>query len=267
MRIMEIPGFRGHIEISDLDNFYKSRLSQDVVLWPEQAIPLLGYMCWPNDPKRRDQLMRTVRSWPEGSVQIPNRLRGIQHKWLRVADVFHLYFDLAEGNHQERRGGPSIGKAVTLADANAKSRGTGASRLWDIWAAYKDVAHLVTAAVLICADVHQRVPKEQIGEFGLPVNQFMPFPLAMMMPDLVLAVALEFERFGLSQIPHGQTNSTLNPDTLWRIPSDINVTPVAPPARKIRTEDLAVLNPRRAGNRGKAKQHKTTPAFGKASSV
>ena len=50
MRIMEIPGFRDHIEFSDLDNLYKFRLSQDVVLWPEQAIPLLGYMCWPNDP-------------------------------------------------------------------------------------------------------------------------------------------------------------------------------------------------------------------------
>ena len=50
MRIMEIPGFRDLIEISDLDYLYKSRLSQDVVLWPEQAIPLLGYMCWPNDP-------------------------------------------------------------------------------------------------------------------------------------------------------------------------------------------------------------------------
>ena len=250
MRIMEIPGFQRHIKISDLDYLYQYRLNQDVVLFADQAIPLLGYMCWPNDPKRRDQLMRTVRSWPEGSGQIPNRLRGIQHKWLRVADLFHLYFDLAEGKHQERRGGPSIGKAVTLAVANAKSRGTGASRLWDIWAAYKDVAHLVTAAALICADVHHRVPKEEIGEFGLPVNQFLPFPLAMMMPDLVLAVALEFERFGLSQIPHGQTKSTLNPDTLWRIPSDINVTPVAPPARKIRTEDFAVLNPRRAGNRG-----------------
>ena len=123
MRIMEIPAFRDHKEISDLDNFYTFRLSQDVVLWPEQAIPLLGYMCWPNDPKRRDQLMRMVRSWPEGSVQIPTRLRQIQHQWSRVADVFHLYFDLVEGNHQERRGGPSIGKAITLADDAVLERG------------------------------------------------------------------------------------------------------------------------------------------------
>ena len=248
---MEIPGFRRHIEISDLDHFYKSRLSQDVVLWPEQAIPLLGYMCWPNDPKRRDQLMRTVRSWPEGSVQIPNRLRRIQHKWLRVADVFHLYFDLVEGNHQERRGGPSIGKAVTLAEANAKSRGTGASSLWDIWAFVQGCRAFGDRGGV---DLCRRTSKSsQRGnwEYGLPANQFMPFPLAMMMPDLVLAVALGFERFGLSQIPHGQTNSTLNPDTLWRIPSDINVMPVAPPARKIRTEDLAVLNPRRAATAAK----------------
>jgi hypothetical protein len=262
---MDLPSFRDQIEFSDLDNFYKTRLSQDIVLWPEQAIPLLGYMCWPNDPEQRDQLMRTVRSWPEGSKQIPPRLRRIQEQWLRVADVFHSYFDLDAGNHQERRGGPSIGKAITLVDANAKSRGTAAASLWNTWAAYKDVAHLVTAATLIFADVHKRFCEEQIGQFGLPAHQFMPFPLAMMMPDLVLAIALGFERFGLSRIPRGKTESTLNPDTLWRIPPAINVTPVEPPWRKLRKQDLAVLNARRAGNRGKTKQHKTTPAFGVAS--
>ncbi len=265
MRIMEIPGFRDHIEISDLGNLYKCRLSQDVVLWPEQAIPQLGYMCWPNDPKQRDQLMRTVRRWPEGSKQIPTRLRRIQKQWFRVADVFHSCLDLAEGKHQERRGGSSIGKAVALVDAIAKSRGTGASSLWNTWTAYKNVAHLVTAAALVCADVHRRFPEEQIGQFGLPADQFIPFPLTLLMPDLVLAVALELERFGLNHIPHGQIEPTLNPDTLWRIPSDINVTPLAAPAREIPKEYLAVLNARRAGNRGKARQHKTTPAFGEAS--
>ena len=55
MRVMEIPGFPRKIEIPDLDNFIRTRLSQTVVMWPEQAIPLLGYMCYPNDLQRRGQ--------------------------------------------------------------------------------------------------------------------------------------------------------------------------------------------------------------------
>jgi hypothetical protein len=54
MRVMEIPGFPRKIEILDLDNLFRARLSQTVVMWPQQAIPLLGYMCYPNDPVARD---------------------------------------------------------------------------------------------------------------------------------------------------------------------------------------------------------------------
>jgi hypothetical protein len=252
MRIMEIPSFRDRIEFWDLNNFYKARLSQDLVLWPEQAISLLGYMCWPNDPEQRDQLMRLMRSWPDGSKQIPPRLRRIQNQWLRAADVFHWYFDLAAGEHQERRGGPSIGKAISLVAANAKSRGTSAANLWDTWGPYKDVAHLVTAAVVIFDDVLRKVGEGQIGQYGLPAHQFMPFPITMMMPDLVLALALGFEQFGLSRIPPGKIESSLNPDTLWRIPSGINVEALPPPSRKLRKQDVAILNARRAGNRGRA---------------
>jgi hypothetical protein len=83
--------------------------------------------------------------------------------------------------------------------------------------------------------------------------------MAMLMPDLVLAVALEFERLGLEVVPHVRTEAALDPETLWRIPPDINVVPIPPPVRQIRPQDLAVLNKRRAGNRGKAKSRKTTP--------
>src|SRR5436309_15675323 len=43
MRKMEIPGFPRKIEIPDLHNFIRTRLSQTAVMWPEQAIQLLGY--------------------------------------------------------------------------------------------------------------------------------------------------------------------------------------------------------------------------------
>jgi hypothetical protein len=80
----------------------------------------------------------------------------IQQHWARVAEIVHKHFDLAQGQHQKHRGGASVGKAIALIDANAKSKGTGAAKLWEIWKRYKDVAHLVTAAILVSGDVQTR---------------------------------------------------------------------------------------------------------------
>jgi hypothetical protein len=145
MRVMEIPPFPREIKIADLDYFVRSRLSQTIVLWPEQSISLLGYMCCPNDAEARASLLRMLRSWQSGAGDQPPILRKlgrIQHNWLRTADAFHLLSDLIGGKHQERRGGPSIGKAVTLVEANAKSRALGQqisgkfgqpTRMWRTW--------------------------------------------------------------------------------------------------------------------------------------
>jgi hypothetical protein len=78
--------------------------------------------------------------------------------------------------------------------------------------------------------------------------------MTLLMPDLVIAAALSFERLGLSHVPHALGEPNLDPETLWRIPPDINVVPIPPPVRKIRPQDLVVLNERRAGNRGKGKK-------------
>ena len=95
MRTMEIPPFPRKIEIRDFNNLFRTRLSQKVVMWPEQAIPLLGYMCCPNDPAGREALLHTLRSWPRPSEAmpptVPKGLRRIQHDWLRVADILHIH--------------------------------------------------------------------------------------------------------------------------------------------------------------------------------
>ena len=266
MRKMEISGLPRKIEIPDLHNFIRTRLSQTAVMWPEQAIQLLGYMCYPNDAEAREDFVLTLRSWPETSEDapptIPGKLGWIRKDWLRVADILHLLCDLAEGRHQARRGGPSVGKAITLVEVNAKSWGTKASSLWRMWSTYKNVAHVVTAATLICAEARNMSRNQPFGPLGLSVNQIIPFQMAMLMPDLVLAVALEFERHGLSVVPHARTESALDPETLWRIPPDINVAPFPVPIRKMRAQDLKVLTNRQAGNRGKAKVRKTTPFSG-----
>src|SRR4051794_28158363 len=107
MRAMDVPPFPRQINIADLEYFLRTRLSETAVLWSDQAIKLLGYMCHPNDDAARETLMGVLRRWPDHSGSemppIPDRLGRIQGDWLKVADIFHLYCDLIEGRHQERR--------------------------------------------------------------------------------------------------------------------------------------------------------------------
>jgi hypothetical protein len=252
MRVMDIPPFPRKFDNPDLENLLRTRLTE-TVMWPDQAIRLLGYMCHPNDETARDTLVQMLRSWGDASEDlrpaIPPRLRRIQADWLKVADIFHNYCDLLEGRHQERRGGPSIGKAITLVATNAKSRGTAEANLWKLWGIYKDVAPLVTAATLICAEASTRFRNRPPGPSGLSLMQIIPFQMAWLMPDFVLAVSMEFERHGLRIASDARTEPALDPDTLWRIPADINVAPFPLLIRKIRPQDVVVLNDRRAGNR------------------
>ena len=253
MRGINIPPFPRKFENPNLENLFRVRLSTTVVMWPDQALPLLCYMCFPNDEAARDDLLRTLWSWQDASQRpaAPDKLGRIQADWLKVADILHLYCDLVGGRHQERRGGPSIGKAITLASAKAKNWGTRKSKLWELWTAYKDVAHLVTAASLVRKEVRNRYSASPPGPLGLNPTQFVPFQMAMLMPDLVLAVAMEFERYGLRS--EARPEPAFDLDTLWRIPANINVVPFPPPIRKLGPQDLVVLNERRAGTRGRAK--------------
>ncbi len=262
MRFMDIRCFERKIEIHDFDYFVRSRLNQAIVIWPEQAFSLVGYMGWPNDPETRAASTAILRGWPKGSQDVPPRLRQTQTDWARVADIFNLHCDLTEGSHQPRRGGPSIGKAIELAAAQSKGWGTSKANLWESWKRYKDVAHLVTAATIISADAHERAKVKPFGEFGPASKQFQPFPIAMLLPDFVLAVAVFLQNYGLASIPHGREEPMLDPETLWRISPDMNVASIAPPVRKINRHGSAVLNVRRAGNRGTTKRLKTTPVLG-----
>jgi hypothetical protein len=261
MRFMNIPPFARKIEIRDFDLFVRSRLSQEIVLWPEQAIPLVGYMGWPNDPDGRTASVVILRGWFEGSRAVPRQLRQIQTDWARVADIFSLHLDLTESGHQRRRGGPSVGKAIAVAAGGIQARGAHPANLWRAWKEYKDVAHLVTAATIICGDARQRAKVKSFGEFGFDAERLGPFTTAMMMPDFVLSLGLSFQEYGLNSIPHSREQPMLDPENLWRIAPEMNVVAVPLPVRKVTHEALSILKARRAGNRGKAKLFKTTPVF------
>jgi hypothetical protein len=203
-----------------------------------------------------------VRGWFEESRAVPSRLRQIQTDWVRVCDIFSLHLDLTEGGHQRGRGGPSVGKAIGVAAGSIQARGAHAANLWRAWKEYKDVAHVVTAAAIICAEARQLVKVKPFGDFGLDADRLGPFTIAMMMPDFVLSLALSFQEYGLNSTPQSRVRPMLDPETLWRIAPEMNVVAVPPPVHKVTKEAIAILNSRRAGNRGKAKPSKTTPVFG-----
>ncbi len=213
-------------------------------------------MAWPNAVEARERWLNAHRCNDQSAINaLATRLKIIQQHWARVADI-HLHYDLAQGQHQKRRGGASIGKAIALIDAKARSKGTGAAKLWEIWKTYKDAAHLITAAVLISAEVQIRNRKEP---FGIRLHQFQPYRMALLMPELVVAVALTIEKYGLEFVTHSRAEPLFDPQSLWRIPADVNVAPISWPVRRITSSDVVVLNARRAGNRGQANRRKTTP--------
>jgi hypothetical protein len=251
MRYIDIPGFPQPIEITDIDHLLRTRLSQKIVLWPCQAISMLGYMAHPNDPEARLALMPLLRGWSLGSTVTPIGIRQMHLQWTRVGDIFNLHHDLSAGGHQQRRGGASVGKAITVAEASISAWGSSHANLWQAWRDYKDVSPLVAAAAIITADALERFKQYGFGEFGVQWADLQPLPLTMMVPDLVLSLALYFQEYGLSQFPHGHDEPMLSSETLWRIPDGVGVAAIAPPIRKIDDVGLAALRERRAGNRGK----------------
>ena len=114
--------WRPKVQIADPGLLIKARLSCDQVVWPEQAVPLVGYMAWPNDPIMRDRWLEAHRRDDQSAISdLARGLTIVEQHWARAADIVHLHYDLVHGRHQERRGGASVGKAISLIDANAKS--------------------------------------------------------------------------------------------------------------------------------------------------
>jgi len=251
MRYIDVPSFPRSIEITDIDHLLRTRLSQKIAVWPCQAISLLGYMTQPDDPEARLELMSVLSGWSLGSPVVPIRIRQMQLEWTRVGDLFNLPHDLSAGGYQQRRGGASLGKAIAVAGASIKAWGSSHANLWQAWRRYKDVSPLVAAAAIISGDALERFKQKGFGELGVQWADLQPLPLTMLVPDLVLSLALYFQEYGLSQVPHGHDEPMLSSETLWRIPDTIGVTAIAPPVREIDAAGLAALRERRAGNRGK----------------
>lgn len=263
MRTMSIAPFPDRAEIRDIAAFTNARLAGEFKS-SEQGSALAGYMLYPANEVARASFWSALRSSSDPLRLNLKGMRRIQYRWLRVADVFHLYYDMAVGGHQTRRGGATISKAAHLAAKNTKSLGTSEPTFWSAWKAYKDVAPLVSATILIWANARIVFSGEYVAAFRthddaepLEPDRLLPFHIVMLMPDLVLAVGRSFEEFALTI--GGRPDAGPDPKTLWRIPEDVNVEPVPPPSRNIRPLDKLILNTRRAGNRGRRNKAPADP--------
>jgi len=243
MRTMEIPRCLQKISFVDLENLYRTRLQQKPSVHSSVAIPLLGYMAWPNDEVARQNGTEILKSWIDGEDRSPN-LKLIHQHWGQVADIVNLHRALSEGHHQESRGGASVGKAIFLASKRIRARGAKQPSLWRHWGEYKDVAHLIASAIAVCFDIQTRNRQEP---FGLGLQELLPMRVACLVPDLIIGIGLTYEKYGLSRAAEGGKESMLDPQTVWRIPLDINIEPAPPPPRSILSEEIVNLNARRAG--------------------
>jgi hypothetical protein len=254
MRTMEIPRFPQKISFVDLENLYRTRLQQKPEVHSSAAVPLLSYMAWPNDAVARQNAVTILANWLNGANESPDFRLTHQH-WGHVADIVNFHHALSEGGHQESRGGASVGKAIFLASKRIRARGAKQPSLWRHWAEYKDVAHIIAAAILICFDMQTRNRQKP---FVSGFQDLLPMRIVCLLPDLVIATGLSYEKYGLSSAANGGKEPMLDPQTVWRIPPDINIEPAPLPARSIMSEEIVVLNARRAGNRGRANRVKTT---------
>lgn len=255
MRFMEIPPspIRINFRSQRVVDLYRSRLQQRVDARASMAKPLVRYMVWPNDADVRVCDMNRLWLWLDGAIPEQRDFRKTIIEWGRVADIVNIHYGLSQGGHQDARGGASVGKAISLVSARTKRRGAKQATLWRNWKIHKDVAHLIAASIAICLSVqssHRKSP------FGIGLLDLHPISVACVVPDLVLGLGLTYQEYGLNSTPKGGGGPMLDPATVWRVPSDINIEPVAPPARPILTSEIVVLNARRAGNRGRANKRK-----------
>ena len=227
----------------------------------------------PKLPKDRipvAEALRQVAPWCAGSHQPKHRVEhAAMIAWRPAAAAMDQErFEvrpLIVGHQSANQGCPpqraALNQFAILASIGLSTRPSEPT-FWNAWKAYKDAAPLVTATILILANARIVFTDEYVAAFRThddaePIEpaRLTPFHMAMLLPDLVLAVGRSFEEFALTI--GGRPDAGLDPEALWRIPEDINVAPVPPPPRNIRPVDKRFLDARRAGNRGRRNKLQT----------
>jgi hypothetical protein len=134
--------------------------------------------------------------------------------WKNVADLMQTLARLNAHEQAHDRGGPSIAKAKDLIDD--ATVGTNRQRLETDWSTFRDVAPLATAAATLAAVAVTQTRDKNLGDPLYPI---------FLDPASVLCMASIFQQFGLSLIPHGRSEPILSPESLWQLPTDVEIVP------------------------------------------
>jgi hypothetical protein len=92
----ENSSFPKRIEISDVKSLIDARLNGKFTL-SEQAAALAEYILYPASEAARTSFASVLRSCADPLRLNLKGMRRIQYRWLRAADVFHSYYDMAAG--------------------------------------------------------------------------------------------------------------------------------------------------------------------------
>jgi hypothetical protein len=231
-------------------------------------------MTWPNDEGRRELFLSACAAkaieiadiehhYREGADDHSNATRGIltlagksinlgsladvviseldgemaaaRVAWKNVADLMQTLARLDADPHAQERGGASIAKAKDLIDAS--KAGANRQRLEADWSAFQDVAPLAAATAKLATVAVGQTKDKNLGDPLYPI---------FFDPTSVLCMAFLFQRFGLSLIPHGRSEPVLSPETLWRLPTDVEIVPPSLTWRLLDEGSLDILATRKA---------------------
>ena len=122
MRTMMIRPFPGaKALITDLGPLIKSRPMHDLVLWPDQAVPLLGYMAWPNDPAMFERWLEAHRRDDESAIsELTQGLTLVEQHWA-LDVVFGSAVDLERWKLEYARAGDGIDAHVYVEHVQRES--------------------------------------------------------------------------------------------------------------------------------------------------
>jgi hypothetical protein len=228
-------------------------------------------MAWPNDERARQSYLAAAAALckehnqaPPFAVPLDNWLAeagglrtvidapGFEHqKWsiwqamgpcLMAGFLLGMLYKLAR-YHPDTKGGASVNKAVFLAENN-KQRGFPQDRrqIMAAWSQYKDASPLAFYLVCVMIDL-QRVAFDKNKETETQV--LMHWLHIRMRHDIekMLSTARHYQDFGIKYTNrHGRRESLLNPNTIWRVPNELDLPPPRTYDSPLSSKYLARLN-------------------------
>ena len=231
----------------------RERLESSTWPLPQASAILHAIMTWPNNQERRDLFLNACaakaseaadigRHSREGTADCSTATRAFltlagkpinlgsladavideleaemataRVAWKNVADLMQTLARLNADQQVRARGGASIAKAKDLIDA-AKG-GANRQRLETDWSRFRDVAPLATATATLAAVAVVQTKDKNLGDPIYPI---------FFDPASVLCVASIFQQLGLSLIPHGRSEPILSPESLWHLPTEVEIVP------------------------------------------